>query len=374
MKVIHVFNSGGLSGPEMLVLPALPHASWLHEIWCLNENRLGESASAAEAFCLQLRLPHRVFRVDSRLDGSAIMAMRRALKDQSERILLHSHDVKASFYLWLACLGLSRRQLQSVVTHHGAMARPDVLSRLYEKLFVTMVRHGAAAKILCVSESEYALLRARGIPQSKLELHVNGIDRPKLTWEQRRAGENTSIKRFVMIARLSEEKNHRRGFHILQKFTELYGNHWTLDLWGEGNQRENLVQMSHQLGLEKNIYFRGFKKDAWKILDHYDCLLSFSLGEGLPISLLEAGWRCTPVFASRVGGIPELCGEQGAHLFPLDESNEQIAHELHSFVSQQSRAKASAEFLQERVKEKFSQSSWLRRLNDIYSSVWGATL
>jgi glycosyltransferase involved in cell wall biosynthesis len=261
----------------------------------------------------------------------------------------------------------------SVVTHHGALARPDNLSRFYEGIFTQGARI-LASKVLCVCNSDYELLRKRGIPERKLQLHHNGIDRPPLTWEQRRATHPHDIMRLAIVGRLSSEKNHKRLFDVLSRLSARFSFPWVTDILGEGSLKSELSSYAHRLGIQHRTRFLGYQNEAWRALDQYDCVLNFSHGEGLPISLLEAGWRTTPVFASAVGGIPELCGPDGAEYFDLKEPDEVISDRLAHFCLHEERRRSSATDLFNRVRGQYSQRHWLNTAEEVYRSAIGVRI
>ncbi len=369
MQVVHVFNSGSISGPETLVIPALRNASWLREVWSLHEERLGPK-TPLEDFCKIHRIPVRSFKVRSRLDLDTISYMRRSLNELSEGAIIHSHDAKASVYSWLALGKPLIQRHYSVVTHHGSIARPDKLARLYERIFVQGAKY-IADSILCVSEADCLNLRVRGVSTRKLTVHRNGISIPPLLWHERRSVQRTNSHHWAILGRLSKEKNHVRLIEVLKTLRNTLNSEWKVDIVGDGPLRAVLERIVVHENMQSNVHFIGQVDHAWKILDNYDCILNFSHGEGIPISLIEAGWRTTPVFASAVGGIPELCGTQGAELFDLTRSNEEIARQLWDFSNNKIKARQAAEFLSERVKTNYSQTHWLNNLENIYRRVQG---
>jgi glycosyltransferase involved in cell wall biosynthesis len=369
MQVIHIFNSGGLNGPELLVLPALHKASWLTEIWSLHETRIS-GTNRLEEYCSQNNLPFRRICVDARFDRAAIAKMRSRISVIGRPAIFHSHDAKASVYTWAALWPLQLKDCRSIVTHHGALARPDRRSRIYEQI-MTQGSRIFASRVLCVCSGDYDLLSKRGVPKKKLRIHHNGIDRPVISWNERRASVPHGRKRLAIVGRLSPEKNHQRLLSVLKELADQNRIQWSLDILGEGPLRVVLEEQCRNLGISENVIFRGYCIEAWREYDQYDCLLNFSHGEGFPVTLLEAGLRRTPVFASAVGGIPELCGAEGAELFGLNESDINIGERLARFCSDEERLKSRAENLFHRVSERFSQTHWLTSLESIYRESLG---
>lgn len=361
MQVVHVFNSGSLSGPEMLVIPALRKLPALREVWSLEETRLTNNAATLSRFCAQNGIPVTAVAVASRFDPRAIARLQKHIRTLPDECIIHCHDAKASLYIWFANKMAGRRHIQLFATHHGALVRDHWLSRLYEKMFVYVASRSFSA-LLSVSESEYQILRNRGVPKNILKLHRNGITRPALPLHRRAEKLSDDECRFVMLARLSCEKNHLRALHVLKQLQDKHHICWTVDLLGDGRERSNIMRAANELGIAERVRMRGFVAEGWKELEKYDCLLSFSLGEGLPVSLLEAGWRRTPIFASAVGGVCELCKDGAGNLFSLNSTNEQIAHELAEFVTNRERMRNCAEKMHHRVVNEYSEQRWLSDL------------
>lgn len=59
-------------------------------------------------------------------------------------------------------------------------------------------------------------------------------------------------------------------------------------------------------GIEQAVIFTGFKQDVRAQLARFDIFLNPSFDEGFGLSVIEAMTYGKPVFASRVGGIPEI--------------------------------------------------------------------
>lgn len=79
-------------------------------------------------------------------------------------------------------------------------------------------------------------------------------------------------------------------------------------LFGEGPLRENLEKAVSQSNLEGRITLHGFLTNPWTKLD-WDLHLSTSRMEGMPNVVMEASVHRIPTVAFKVGGIPEVLGE-----------------------------------------------------------------
>ena len=98
--------------------------------------------------------------------------------------------------------------------------------------------------------------------------------------------ENRTNK-FVAMGRLSEEKDY---ITMIKAFDNFYKNHkdYTLEIFGDGEQREFLKDFSDKLDAKDAIKFMGADKSALrKIYDATGYLLT-STSEGMPNALMEA--------------------------------------------------------------------------------------
>lgn len=94
-----------------------------------------------------------------------------------------------------------------------------------------------------------------------------------------------------------------------------------IKFFGEGSDKEELMQLSDSLGLNEIVTFRGFEPDINNILEETDILLIPSRQDSGPIVLFEALMAGKLVIGSRVGAIVDYIqdGETGfliQHLNP----------------------------------------------------------
>ena len=133
---------------------------------------------------------------------------------------------------------------------------------------------------------------------------------------QRRRGH-----RLLFIGRLVP----RKGLDVLiAAFAQVRASAFdaTLDIVGDGPERENLLSLVGEAGLAGSVRFLGVRDTVGvaAALSTADLLVVPSSSEGLPVVIMEAMASSLPVIASNIDGIPELVrdGETGILVPPCD--------------------------------------------------------
>ena len=123
----------------------------------------------------------------------------------------------------------------------------------------------------------------------------------------------------VTIGNLTRAKNHRFLLKVLAE-AKRAGRVLTLDVFGEGLCRKDLLQQAQSLGLEEQVRLRGFQPDVCRFLPGYRAYVHASYVDAQPFAIIEALAAGLPIFAGDVGGISELC-DNGveARFWPLDD-------------------------------------------------------
>ena len=121
--------------------------------------------------------------------------------------------------------------------------------------------------------------RRRAIPNPVLQPELpepgNGASAPKVG------------RILVGMGRLVQEK----GFTLLlSAFSKVAAKHpsWSLEIWGEGPQREELEQLSRELNVSERVRLPGFTGHPFEILNRADLFAMSSIVEGFPNALCEA--------------------------------------------------------------------------------------
>jgi glycosyltransferase involved in cell wall biosynthesis len=371
--ILHVLSSNRMGGIASLVLPALPELGLPVRVAFLVEERCGAAGRGGVERAARLGLDVDEIPVRSRVDPGAVRRLAALLAARRPRIG-HGHDVKASIYL-LAAARLARSGAALVSTHHGIHGRPDLRTRLYERFYTHAALRGFD-RVLAVSASdERELIRLLGA--GRVRLHRNGADARRVVPDER-AGVGREIRRrwplalepdtllVGVVGRLSPEKRHDRALAVAAALAERDpALRWHLACFGAGPLEAELRARAAALGLAGRVSFPGFRAGIGDELAGFDVLLSLSDAEGLPISLIEAGWAATPVLATRVGGVAEVVGDAGRLVAPRD-APAVIAAALHELLASAAERARLGRALQARVGASFSRAAWIAGLLELY--------
>lgn len=123
----------------------------------------------------------------------------------------------------------------------------------------------------------------------------------------------------VTIGNLEVVKNHRFLLRVLAE-AKRAGRSFTLDVFGEGPCRRDLLQLTRSLGLEEQVRFYGFRRDVRELLPRYQAYVHASYSESSSLAIIEAMAAGLPIVAGNIGPISELCDDGvEARFWPLDD-------------------------------------------------------
>jgi len=130
---------------------------------------------------------------------------------------------------------------------------------------------------------------------------------------------NTVSILFVGI--LSPAKGIPFLFEALAKLT-IEWTLWSLDIIGDGPQKEDYIKLAHELGISQKIRWHGYKakSEVAEIMRQADLLVLPSLWENLPSVIAEALTTGLPVVATNVGGVPEMIDTTNGRLVSPSDS------------------------------------------------------
>ena len=247
-------------------------------------------------------------------DPASVLRLRRLLRGWAPD-LVHAHGLRAGAFAALAQAGLP---YPLVVTVHNAppAARPGrVVHAALERLTarradaVTWVSGDLAARMRRAGADDggRAVVAAPGFAPPEpgqvatAREDLGGADRPAV----------------LAVGRLAEQK----GFAVLIEAAARWQGRDPcprLAIAGAGPLADALASQAHAAGVP--VRFLGRRDDVPALMAAADVVVVPSLWDGQPLVVQEALRSGRPLVASRVGGIPDLTGEDGALLVPAGDA------------------------------------------------------
>ena len=172
---------------------------------------------------------------------------------------------------------------------------------------------------------------------------INGYESTRIYNPTRFIQENKSNlenKKFLSVGRLAKDK----GFDILIKNFKEFNNknkEWTLDIYGEGPEKENLLQMINNLELTQYVKIHNKTNEIKKVYREASIYCLTSRYEGLPMVILEAMETGLPVIAYNLPCICEVIRDKEGIIVPIGDDETYINSMLELANNKQKRQEIS---------------------------------
>ena len=285
------------------------------------------------------------------------------LLDRRSVDVLHTHGYRPD----LTDAGVARKRgVGTTSTVHGRIGG-SWKGRLYEWAQTKALRRFDA--VIAVSEKLFGELRGEGIPEEALHLVPNAWSAPAPPMDGPRAravlGIPAEAPAVGWVGRVSGEKGPdvfiEAAAHVSVPGT-------VFSVIGDGPMREACEDRARQAGISHRVRFHGSVPEAGRLLAAHDVFALTSWTEGTPMALLEAIHAGVPVVATRVGGVPNVVGEDEAVLCdPGDVAA--VARGIEHILNEPDAASRRADAARRRLERDFAVEPWARRHLDIYQSI-----
>jgi glycosyltransferase involved in cell wall biosynthesis len=145
----------------------------------------------------------------------------------------------------------------------------------------------------------------------------------------------------VTAGSLEPVKNHQFLLRVLAAARDA-GHRLTLDIFGEGPLRAELVALARSLRLDRQVRFRGFRTDIRDFLPGYRAYVHASYSESAPLAVIEAMAAGLPIVAADIAPMLELCDEGvEARFWPLSDPRQAAATVISLLSHEPERARAA---------------------------------
>lgn len=298
--------------------------------------------------------------------GIATYALPRVLSSHLARRAPDVVHVHSGAWIKGAVAGYQANRPYTVFTAHG-LHEPEPWSEKW------LNRVGAlfTDRIVAVSAHLKEHLVAQGLPATKIDVIINGIDtdvfRPGSSTGRIRARFGISPDALLVgtVARLEIVKNQAMLIDGIAQ-ARAAGINCEVVLIGEGSLRDALSAQATALGIADKVHFWGLEADVIPLLRDLDIFALTSTIEGTSISMLEAMASGLCPVATAVGGNVDLldggaCGE----LVPTRRPDE-LARVLGRLAGESERRHQLGAKARARVEARFSE----RAMVDAYEALY----
>lgn len=371
IRVCHIVSADLWAGAESQVATMMSYLAERPEVnlsaVLLNEGRLARELR-------QLGIPITVVDENQNSAIRILTLLIRFLREHDVEVV-HTHRYKESV---LGTIAAKLARVPHVIrTVHG-LSEPmrgwaRMKFRVYETLDAATLRC-FADRIIAVSRRMADTQRDSGYrPMAITHIH-NGIDLHKVRATRsredvrRELGIGSSALLVGTVGRLSPVKGHayllRAARLILQKEPGA-----TFLLVGSGPLRDELLASAAHLRVDGQCLFVGPRTDVYGLIAAMDIFVLPSLGEGIPMALLEAMALGTPVVATAVGGVPEIIRHRTTGLLVPPGDEQALADACLELALNRNWARTLSARARRVVEEEFSHEKNGRALLDIYHRV-----
>ena len=217
--------------------------------------------------------------------------------------IIHAHQPGVGVVSFLSAGFVSFFRIPLVYTVHNSFSNFSGLKKV-----AVYVCFALADKITFVSKDSFSSFESK-LPKSTLRKSVviqNGADIDRIRLATASCKKRQISKTVVMscIGRLAPQKN----LPFLLKVAATTNKDFSLNIYGEGPQRDFLSAQIKQLGLATKVFLRGnvAKEELFIKLSESDIYVSAAHYEGLPMGLIEALALDVPCLASDISSHQEV--------------------------------------------------------------------
>ena len=289
-------------------------------------------------------------------DPSIISKMRKIIKAYQPDVI-HTHRYVLP-YAFLASMGFKAKRVHTV--HNVAQKEQTKVGKNINRV---LFRYFNVVPVALSKEIQRTIQEVYGLPDNRIPVVFNGIDLSRCIVKESYARKDTFT--VLHIGRFMDVKNHEL---LLRSFARFKGQHSDarLQLLGDGELKENMMQLAGQLNITDAVEFAGLQSNVYPWLHNADVFILPSKFEGMPMTLIEAMGTGLPIIASNVGGLPDMLSSQKEALL-IEPKEEKIIEALEMVYSDAKKREYWGRNALQRS-SLFSSQAMARKYLQLYSS------
>lgn len=325
MKILHMLSGGSVGGIETLCLDIAELSKDQHE-FCF----LFQGGAIAE------EMEQKGYPVYFYYEKNPFMRLKDLVqlvrKEAFDAVIVH-HEGVGIYAFYLALCSLFRRT-KFIKYLHCSFEREYFYTgkKTRDKLYYYLLKKTLNRSEQLVAVSAYvkeSYCHEFGCDPAKVEVIYNGIGKAEERDFTRSLIKQEEGLQLLYMGRLVSVKGVDRLFYAMKLLLDK-GERLTLEILGDGPERNNLEKWAEELGIIQQVRFRGFQRDKGSYWRNSQIFVYPSVWqEAFGISIVEAMAHGMICVAANTGGIPEIIsnGENG-FLYENDKENKNLADAL----------------------------------------------
>lgn len=149
--------------------------------------------------------------------------------------------------------------------------------------------------------------------------HVSVIPNP-VSFAENTVLSDLNAKKITTVGRLELQKNYAS---LVRAFRLVADHHpdWTLEIYGEGTQKQELLSLISRLKLSGNVFLKGYTAQVQEKISKASAFVLSSIFEGLPLVIIEAMSCGLPVvsYACSCGPQDIIADGHDGYLIPVND-------------------------------------------------------
>lgn len=249
----------------------------------------------------------------------------KALVEKEHYDIVHCHTPNAAMITRLACRGVRKQGTKVFYTAHGFhFFKGAPLKNWLMYYSVEKICAHLTDVLITINHEDFELAKKKMHAKKVCYVPGVGIDLSKIQSvecgraEVRRSmGVPEDCTLLLSIGELNVNKNHQV---VVKALARLNNTNVHYAIAGLGDQKDNLLNLAKNLGVESQFHLLGYRTDALKLYKAADVFVFPSFREGLSVSLMEAMASGLPIVCSKIRGNVDLVedGVGGFHFVPND--------------------------------------------------------
>jgi glycosyltransferase involved in cell wall biosynthesis len=208
-----------------------------------------------------------------------------------------------------------------------------------------------ADRIISVSKEITSQLGENSFPPSLIKEIPNGVDTSVFNLLE---GPMSHQERWIIyVGRFDRAKALGDLFRAFKKVHVRFSKA-RLVLVGDGDEKESLIRLAHELDISPFVRFEGIQEDVKSYLSQSEIFAFPSLSEGMSNVLLEAMACGLPVVATRIGGNVDLIENGLNGLLVSPGEPEELSEAIITLLAVPERSRQMGKNGRRRVEERFS--------------------